>query len=94
MDDLRAQSQTESLRLQGLQFFLVLGLQDDFGLAHALPLFQDGVEGGGEGRGEGAVAGEGCVGALGCDFACGNVSAFINNLGGGGGGERVFLERL
>lgn len=80
MDDLRAQSEAEGLRLQGLQFFFVLGLQNDFGLAHALPLFQDGVEGGGEGGGEGAVAGEGCVGALGCDFACGCVSAFVIKL--------------
>lgn len=70
MNNLRAKAKTQCLGLERFEFFFGVGLQDDFCLTGAFPLFEDGVEGGREGGGEGAVAGEGCVGGLGGDFSC------------------------
>ena len=68
LDNTRAKTQTDRLRLEKLQVLFGFGLQGDFGLSFAFPAAQDrGVGGVCE---EVFVAGEGCVGGLGGDFAC------------------------
>ena len=68
LDNTRAKTQTDRLRLEKLQVLFGFGLQGDFGLSFAFPAAQD--RGVGGVREEVFVAGEGCVGGLGGDFAC------------------------